>query len=72
MIRAAATGESAIAEEKTLAKRLLGGRSLAPWVEVWDAIGNAKTDVASLNLDRGLFVLETLSRLQQTARERAI
>src|SRR5215470_15154136 len=72
MIRAAATGESAMAEEKALAKRLLDGRSLAPWVEAWDAIGNANTDVASLNLDRGLFVLETLSRLQQTARERAI
>src|SRR5262245_30126703 len=72
MIRAAATGESAIAEEKALAKRLLDGRSLAPWIEAWDAIGNAKTDVASLNLDRGLFVLETLSRLQQTAHERAI
>ena len=72
MIRTVATGEGAMAEENTLAGRLLDRQLLPRWVEVWEAIGNAKCDVASLNLDRGLFVLETLSRLQQVAREHAV
>ena len=72
MIRTVATGEGAIAKENTLAGRLLDRQSLPRWVEVWEAVGNAKCDVASLNLDRGLFVLETLSRLQQVAREHAV
>jgi DNA polymerase-3 subunit delta' len=69
MIRTAATGEGAIGEEGALAARLLDRRSLPQWVEAWEAIGRAKADVASLNLDRGLLVLETFSRLQQAARE---
>lgn len=69
MIRTAATGEVAIGEEGALAARLLDRRSLRQWVEAWEAIGRAKADTASLNLDRGLLVLETFYRLQQAARE---
>ena len=68
MIREAATGEGAIGDEKELANRLVGRTTLPQWVEAWEAIGRAKADVASLNLDRGLFVLETFQRLQQAAR----
>ena len=67
MIREAATGEGAIGEEKALANLLVDGATLPQWVEAWEAIGRAKADVASLNLDRGLFVVETFRRLQQAA-----
>jgi DNA polymerase-3 subunit delta' len=67
LIRQAATGEGAIGEEKELAARLLSPATLPHWVEAWEAIGRAKADAASLNLDRSLLVLETLYRLQQAA-----
>ena len=72
MIRTAATGEGSIGEERALATRLLNRRSLPQWVETWEAIGRAKAEVASLNLDRGLLVLETFHRLQQVAREHPV
>jgi DNA polymerase III subunit delta' len=68
LIREAATGEGAIGEERALANRLLDHATLPHWVEAWEAIGRAKADTASLNLDRSLLVLETLYRLQQAAR----
>lgn len=68
LIREAATGEGAIGEERALAARLIDHASLPQWVEAWEAIGRAKADAASLNLDRSLLVLETLYRLQQAAR----
>jgi DNA polymerase-3 subunit delta' len=68
LIRNVATGEGAIGEEKALAGRLLDSASLPQWVEAWEAIGRAKADAASLNLDRSLLVLETFYRLQQAAR----
>jgi len=68
LIREAATGEGAIGEERGLAARLLTPATLPHWVEAWEAIGHAKADAASLNLDRSLLVLETLYRLQQAAR----
>jgi DNA polymerase III subunit delta' len=68
LIRNAATGEGAIGEEREHAARLLSPATLSQWVEAWEAIGRAKTDAASLNLDRSLLVLETLYRLQQAAR----
>ena len=67
LIRQAATGEGAIGEERALANRLLDRAALPRWVEAWEAIGRAKVDAASLNLDRNLLVLETLYRLQQAA-----
>jgi DNA polymerase-3 subunit delta' len=68
LIRETATGEGAIGEERELAARLLSPATLPHWVEAWEAIGRAKADAASLNLDRSLLVLETLYRLQQAAR----
>jgi hypothetical protein len=68
LIREAATGEGAIGEERGLAARLLSPATLPHWVEAWEAIGHAKADAASLNLDRSLLVLETFHRLQQAAR----
>jgi DNA polymerase-3 subunit delta' len=68
LIRETATGDGAIGEERELAARLLSPATLPHWVEAWEAIGRAKADAASLNLDRSLLVLETLYRLQQAAR----
>jgi len=68
LIRTAATGEGAIGAEGELARRLIGGNDLSPWVEAWEAIGLAKADAMSLNLDRSLLVLETFLRLQRAAR----
>jgi DNA polymerase III subunit delta' len=68
LIRTAATGEGAIGAEGELARRLIGRNDLSPWVETWEAIGLAKADAMSLNLDRSLLVLETFLRLQRAAR----
>jgi DNA polymerase-3 subunit delta' len=67
LIRTAANGEGAIGEEALLARRLLDRASLPQWVDAWEAIGQAKADAASLNLDRSLLVLEAFYRLQQAA-----
>ena len=67
LIRTAANGEGAIGEEASLARRLLDRASLPQWVDAWEAIGQAKADAASLNLDRSLLVLEAFYRLQQAA-----
>ncbi|MGB6388803.1 MAG: DNA polymerase III subunit delta' [Methyloceanibacter sp.] len=68
LIRIGATGEDGIGAEGKLASRFLDRSNLSPWVEVWEAIGLAKTDVTSLNLDRSVLVLETFLRLQRVAR----
>ena len=68
LIRTAANGEGAIGEEGALARRLLDRATLPQWVDAWEAIGQAKADAASLNLDRSLLVLEAFYRLQQAAR----
>lgn len=68
LIRAAATGEELSSDERKLQRRLLDRANLPQWVEVWDAIGRAQADAASLNLDRSLLVLEAFYRLQQVAR----
>jgi DNA polymerase III subunit delta' len=68
LIRTVATGEGAIGEEGALARRLLDRATLPQWVEAWEAIGRAKVDAASLNLDRSLLLLEAFYRLQQAAR----
>jgi DNA polymerase III subunit delta' len=72
LIRAAATGDELNSDERDLQRRLLGRANFPQWVEVWDAIGRAKADAASLNLDRSLLVLEAFYRLQQTARENPV
>jgi DNA polymerase-3 subunit delta' len=72
LIRATATGQGAIGQERELARRLLARDSLPQWVDVWEAIGAAKDDALSLNLDRNLLVLETFHRLQQVARRHPV
>lgn len=68
LIRTTATGEGALDDERVLSSPLLDRANLAQWVEAWEAIGRAKADVASLNLDRNLLLLESFLRLQQVAR----
>jgi DNA polymerase III subunit delta' len=70
LIRKATNGEGAIGEEGKLT-RLLDRATVPQWIDAWEAIGQAKADAASLNLDRSLLVLETFYRLQQAARGRA-
>ncbi|MGZ5917798.1 MAG: DNA polymerase III subunit delta' [Methyloceanibacter sp.] len=72
LIRAAATREELSSDERELARRLFASSNLPHWVEVWHAIGRAKADAASLNLDRSLLVLEAFYRLQQAARENPV
>jgi DNA polymerase-3 subunit delta' len=72
LIRATATGEELTSEERKLQQRLLARANLPQLVEVWDAIGRAKADAASLNLDRSLLVLEAFYRLQQVARQNPV
>ena len=72
LIRAAATGEDLSSDERDLQLRLLARVNLPQWVEVWDAIGRAKADAASLNLDRSLLLLEAFYRLQKVARENPV
>jgi DNA polymerase-3 subunit delta' len=72
LIRVAAIGEGPMPEENALARRLIDWTSLPRWAEVWEAIGRAKADAASLNLDRSVLVLEAFYRLQQVAREHPV
>jgi DNA polymerase-3 subunit delta' len=72
LIRFTATGEGATAEERKLAARLLSPASLARWADAWEAILKAKAEMQALNLDRGLFLLETWFRLQQLARDNPV
>jgi DNA polymerase-3 subunit delta' len=72
LIRVAAMGEGPLPEENALARRLIDRGSLPRWAEVWEAIGRAKADAASLNLDRSLLVLEAFYRLQQVARDHPV
>lgn len=58
--------------EQALAARLIDARNRAHWAEAWEEIGRAKEEASLLNLDRGLFLLETFSRLQQLAREHPV
>jgi DNA polymerase-3 subunit delta' len=72
LIRFAATGEGATAEEQRLAGKLVSPANLAYWAEAWEAITDAKAEALALNLDRGLLVLETWFRLQAVVREHPV
>lgn len=72
LIRFAATGTGATAEEQRLAARLLSPANLAHWAEAWEAISEAKAEAQALNLDRGILLLESWFRLQQLAREHPV
>ncbi len=76
LVRASAIGAAGLAglsrDEQALAGRLADARNRAQWAEAWEEIGRAKDEASLLNLDRGLFLLETFSRLQQLAREHPV
>jgi DNA polymerase III subunit delta' len=72
LIRFTATGDGATEAERRLAARLVSSTNLADWAEAWEAISAAKAEAFTLNLDRGLLVLETWFRLQRLAREHPI
>lgn len=72
LIRFTATGEGATREEQALAKRLISQGNLAEWAEAWEAISEAHAEALEYNLDRSLFALETLFRLQKLAREHPV
>jgi DNA polymerase-3 subunit delta' len=72
LIRFTATGEGATKEEEKLAKRLISPANLADWAEAWEAIAEAKTEAAALNLDRSLLLLESWFRLQHLVREHPV
>ncbi|MEO1280253.1 MAG: DNA polymerase III subunit delta' [Pseudomonadota bacterium] len=50
-----------------LSNHMSASARLSDWAEVWDGIQNAKSQTKSLNLDRKSLILETVSRLAQTA-----
>jgi DNA polymerase-3 subunit delta' len=72
LIRFAATGEGAIADERALAARFISFANLSQWAEAWEKISEAKAEALALNLDRSLLLLETWFRLQQIAREHPV
>ena len=76
LVRASARGGAGLTglsrDEQALAARLIDARNRAQWAEAWEEIGRAKEEASLLNLDRGLFLLETFSRLQQLAREHPV
>ncbi|HXG79125.1 MAG TPA: DNA polymerase III subunit delta' [Methyloceanibacter sp.] len=72
LIRVAATGEAAAEAERRLSAQLLSRSNLAFWAEAWEAISEAKSEAAALNLDRSLLVLDTWFRLQALAREHPV
>jgi DNA polymerase III subunit delta' len=65
--RARATG-AGTEEEVKLALRLIPDGRLASWAELWETIVRDKADALALNLDRKMFILETLCRLEAAAR----
>lgn len=67
LIRAAASGDAARADDKALAQRLMPGDRLSAWAEAWQAVGTDKAVADSLNLDRKSLILSIFSRLSDTA-----
>ncbi|HMN37793.1 MAG TPA: DNA polymerase III subunit delta' [Hyphomicrobium sp.] len=67
IVRAGATGEGRSADVAT-ARRLMGGRNLATYAQLWETLVRDKADAAALNLDRKSLILDTLSRLEAAAR----
>ncbi|XSG82375.1 MAG: DNA polymerase III subunit delta' [Methyloligella sp. ZOD6] len=67
LIRARATGQGTQGSESALAAKLVAERDLGRWADAWEAIGKAHDETLGLNLDRGVLVLESFSRLQSLA-----
>ena len=69
LVKFAATGISATDEEAGLGRKLIQPEALGDWAATWEAIGQARADAFTLNLDRSLLLLETAQRLQRLTRE---
>ncbi len=67
LIRTRATQTSRHPAESELAGDLLGESDLGLWADTWEAIGKAQDETLGLNLDRGVLVLDSFSRLQSLA-----
>ncbi|MFD0987168.1 DNA polymerase III subunit delta' [Methyloligella solikamskensis] len=67
LIRARATETGRHASESALADDLIRDDDLGRWAEAWEAIGKAHDETLGLNLDRGVLVLDSFSRLQSLA-----
>jgi DNA polymerase III subunit delta' len=68
LVKFAATGSAATEEEARLGRKLIRPEGLADWAATWEAIGQARSDAFTLNLDRSLLLLETAQRLQRLTR----
>jgi DNA polymerase-3 subunit delta' len=67
LVRTRASGEGE-AGDQALAQRLIAEHRLATWAELWETIVRDKAEAQTLNLDRKALILETLSRIEQSAR----
>ncbi|ODA68401.1 hypothetical protein A7A08_00224 [Methyloligella halotolerans] len=45
----------------------MGAGDLGRWADAWQAIGRAHDETLGLNLDRGVLVLDSFSKLQSLA-----
>lgn len=68
IIGAAGKAEELPDEEKALIERLVAGRPLEPWLEVWEKIGHLLDRTTAVNLDRKQVVLNIFLALQGAAR----
>lgn len=67
LIRAHATGQGSD-NDTALAGRLINEAQLATWAALWETITRERAEVLSLNLDRKALILDTVLRIEQTAR----
>ena len=51
-----------------LSSRLIGDGQLARWAGLWETITRERAEVLSLNLDRKALILDTVLRIEETAR----
>ena len=68
LARAAATGEG-MPRDVELARRLIGEDGVAVWAGLWEAIGQRKSEVQGLNLDRKGLILDVIGSLQSAAQK---
>lgn len=67
LIRAHATREGSD-DDLALSNRLIGDGQLARWAALWETITRERAEVLSLNLDRKALILDTMLRIEETAR----
>jgi DNA polymerase-3 subunit delta' len=67
LVRYGATGQGLVRSEEDFARRLITPDTLPAWAESWETISAARAETLALNLDRGLFVLDSWFGLQDIA-----